>query len=80
MNCRQREGTSAALHGIERARQIPKQKMSSSNDVVQVNDIDIEFAMNDAGSLHNTAEKKEKRKRRKRKNSGVTLPLQCLKY
>ena len=53
MNCRQREGTSAALHGIERARQIPKNKMSSSHDVVQVNEIGIEFAINDTGSLHN---------------------------
>ena len=67
MNCRQREGTSAALHGIERARQIPKQKMSSSNDVAQVNDIDIEFAMNDAVSLHNTAEKRKKEKEEKEK-------------
>ena len=67
LNCRQREGTSAALHGIERARQIPKHKMSSSNDVVQVNDIDIEFAMNDAGSLHNTAEKRKKEKEEKEK-------------
>ena len=53
MNCRQREGTSAALHGIERARQIPKNKKSSSHDVVQVNEIGIEFAINNTGRLRN---------------------------
>ena len=53
MNCRQREGTSAALHGIERARQIPKTKMSSSYDVVQVNEIGIEIAINNMGRLRN---------------------------
>ena len=68
MNCRQREGGCLKpLHGIERPRQIPKNKKSSSHDVVQVNDIDIEFAMNNAGSLHNTAEKRKKEKEEKEK-------------
>ena len=67
MNCRQREGTSAALHGIERARQIPKNKMSSSHDVVQVNEIGIEFAINNTGRLRNTAEKEKKEKEEKEK-------------
>ena len=67
MNCRQREGTSAALHGIERARQIPKTKMSSSYDVVQVNEIGIEIALNNMGSLRNTAEKRKKEKEEKEK-------------
>ena len=67
MNCRQREGTSAALHGIERARQIPKTKMSSSYDVVQVNEIGIEIAINNMGSLRNTAEKRKKEKEEKEK-------------
>ena len=53
MNCRQKEGTSAALHGIERARQIPETRMSSSYDVVQVNEIGIEIALNNMGSLRN---------------------------
>ena len=76
MNCRQREGTSAALHGIERARQIPKHKTSSSHDVVQVNDIDNEFAINDAGSLHNTAEKGKKKKKKKKKfRSNPTITM-----
>ena len=67
MNCRQREGTSAALHGIERARQIPKNKMSSSYDVVQVNEIGIEFAINNIRHLRNTAEKRKKEKEEKEK-------------
>ena len=67
MNCRQREGTSAALHGIERARQIPKTKMSSSYDVVQVNEIGIEFAIKNTGRLRNTAEKRKKEKEEKEK-------------
>ena len=67
MNCRQREGTSAALHGIERARQIPKIKMSSSYDVVQVNEIGIELAINNMGRLRNTAEKRKKEKEEKEK-------------
>ena len=67
MNCRQREGTSAALHGIERARQIPKNKMSSSYDVVQVNEIGIEFAINNISHLRNTAEKRKKEKEEKEK-------------
>ena len=67
MNCRQKEGTSAALHGIERARQIPETRMSSSYDVVQVNEIGIELATNDTGSLHNTAEKRKKEKEEKEK-------------
>ena len=67
MNCRQREGTSAALHGIERARQIPKHKMSSSHDVVQVNEIGIEFAIKNTGRLRNTAEKRKKEKEEKEK-------------
>ena len=74
MNCRQREGTSAALHGIERARQIPETKMSSSYDVVQVNEIGIEFAINNTSRLRNTAEKGKKKKKKKfRSNPTITM-------
>ena len=53
--------------------------MSSSYDVVQVNEIGIEFAINNIRHLRNTAEKRKKEKEEKEKNSGVTLPLQCFK-
>ena len=68
MNCRQREGGCLKpLHGIERTRQIPKNKKSSSHDVVQVNENGIEFAIKNTGRLRNTAEKRKKEKEEKEK-------------
>ena len=61
------KGRLQPLHGIERARQIPKNKKSSSHDVVQVNEIGIEFAINNIRHLRNTAEKRKKEKEEKEK-------------
>ena len=55
------------MHGIERTRQIPKNKKLSSHDVVQVNENGIEFAIKNTGRLRNTAEKRKKEKEEKEK-------------